>query len=570
MSLDSAGATRASESDLEGFEYSTEIVVVGSGAGGLVAALAAHEASRKVLIIEGSSLIGGSSAISGGGIWIPNNPLMKGAGVEDSFEEARTYLDAVIGDVGPASSPAKREAYLREGPRMVEWLSGLGFKFIYSRGYPDYYPEKPGGCASGRAVEGEIFDLKRLGEWAGKLRMPHTVGMPWPLPMHTFEAPKMYLMLRTVSGFAFALRLGSRMLVGRLLGRRPAGLGASLIGQLLHLVLLRSIPIWLECPMVDLVERGGRVIGVIARRGGKNVSIEARCGVILASGGFAHNLEMRREYHPHPITVEWTVSSPTDMGDGIRAGVKLGAATALMDEAWWGPVFVDELGSPNFLLAERALPYSFIVDSSGKRYVNEAAPYVDFVHAMYERCRTVLAIPSYLVLDSRHRRYYLFGRWPPGLTPRRALERGAIVEAGSLEELARKCGIDPEGLVSTAERFNHFCRTGRDEDFHRGESAYDRFYGDPSVKPNPNLGPVERPPFYCVKVWPGDLGTKGGLLTDEFARVLRRDGSPIVGLYAVGNVAASTMGRTYPGPGSTLGPAMVFGMIAGFHAAGCR
>ncbi len=557
----------ATESGSQGSEHATDVVVVGTGAAGLVAALAAHESGKNVLIIEGSPYVGGSSAISGGGMWIPNNPLMKAAGVEDSYEKARTYLDAVVGDVGPASSPARRDAFLREGPRMVEWLAGLGFEFVYSRGYPDYYPEKPGGCASGRCIEGALFDLKRLGAWADKMRKPRAAGMPWPLPMHTFEAPKMFLMLRTGSGFALALKLAYRMVVGRLRGKRPAGLGASLVGQLLHLVLSRSIPIWLECPMVDLVERDGRVVGVIARREGREVFIEARCGVILASGGFAHNLEMRREYHPHPITVDWTVASPTDLGDGIRAGMKVGAATALMDDAWWGPAFVDEQGNPNFLLAERALPFGFIVDSSGRRYVNEATSYVDFVHAMYERNRTVPAIPSFLVLDSRHRRYYLFGRWPPGSTPREAFEKGVIVKADSLEELARKCGIDPEGLVSTAERFNRFCRSGRDEDFHRGDSAYDRFYGDPRVKPNPNLGPVERPPFYCVKVWPGDLGTKGGLLTDEFARVLRRDGSVIEGLYAVGNVSASVMGRTYPGPGSTLGPAMVFGMIAGRHAA---
>ncbi len=243
MPLTSTRATHASEPDSQVYDYVTDVVVVGSGAGGLVAALAAYESDKKVLIIEGGSHVGGSSAISGGGMWIPNNPLMKTAGVEDSYEKALTYLDAVVGDVGPASSPARREVFLREGPRMVEWLAGLGFKFVYSRGYPDYCPEKPGGCAAGRCVEGALFDLKRLGTWADKMRKPRAAGMPWPLPMHTFEAPRMYLMLRTGSGLAFALKLAYRMVAGRLCGKRPAGLGASLVGQLLHLVFSRSIPI---------------------------------------------------------------------------------------------------------------------------------------------------------------------------------------------------------------------------------------------------------------------------------------------------------------------------------------
>jgi len=315
-----------------------------------------------------------------------------------------------------------------------------------------------------------------------------------------------------------------------------------------------------------LIYESGKVKGVVVEKEGKRSAIYARA-VILAAGGFAHNNEMRQTYHPHPITTNWTVASPGDLGVAIQAGMAIGAATALMDEAWWGPVFIDHKGKAQFMLWERSAPFGFIVDSSGQRFMNESASYVDCGHWQYERHKQVPAIPAFLIMDSRHRKYYPFGMMLPGITPKEWFESGMMIKANSLPELARVCGIDADNLVKTAERFNHFAKTGRDLDFHRGDSAYDRVYSDPTVKPNPNLGPVERPPFYAVRVWPGDLGTKGGLLTDEWARVIREDGQPIEGLYAAGNTTASVMGRTYPGPGATLGPAMVFGMIAGRHAA---
>jgi succinate dehydrogenase/fumarate reductase flavoprotein subunit len=248
----------------------------------------------------------------------------------------------------------------------------------------------------------------------------------------------------------------------------------------------------------------------------------------------------------------------------------IGAATALMDEAWWGPVFIDSKGTAQFMLWERSLPYGIIVDQSGQRYMNESASYVDCGHWQYERNEEVPAIPSYLIADARHRKYYPFGTMLPGMTPKEAYESGFMVKADTLAELAQACGIPAENLEATVQRFNEFAANGKDLDFGRGDSAYDRVYSDPSVKPNPNLGEIRQPPFFAVRVWPGDLGTKGGLLTDEHARVLHEDGSVIEGLYAAGNSSASVMGRTYPGPGSTIGPAMVFGMIAGRDVAGMR
>jgi 3-oxosteroid 1-dehydrogenase len=334
-----------------------------------------------------------------------------------------------------------------------------------------------------------------------------------------------------------------------------------------QLALARSIPVWLNSPMAGLIYEKGVVKGAVVEKEGKKIEVLAKA-VILAAGGFAHNLEMRQKYHPHPITTDWTVANPGDLGGAIQAGIAVGAATALMDDAWWGPIFLDSKGKAQFMLWERSAPFSIIVDSSGRRFMNESASYVDCGHWQYERNREVPAIPAFLIADSRHRRYYLFGMMPPGFTPREVYESGMMIKADTLPDLAQACGIDPKNLVETVERFNQFAMTGKDLDFHRGESAYDRVYSDPKVRPNPNLGPIEKPPFFAVRVWPGDLGTKGGLLTDEHARVLREDGSPIPGLYAAGNTSASVMGRTYPGPGATIGPAMVFGMIAGRHAAG--
>jgi succinate dehydrogenase/fumarate reductase flavoprotein subunit len=542
-------------------ENKKKVVVVGSGSAGFTAALAAKEAGLEPTIVESTSLLGGSSAMSGGGLWIPNSPLMLKAGVRDSYKDAKLYMDTVIGDVGPASSPQRRETFLREGPRMVEWLAGLGFRWSYTPGYADYYPELPGGSVEGRCVEPDFFDLKKLGSWQDKL------NISLPIPLHTLDAAQLSLALRTFSAFLHTANvIGIRTIGSMLIGKKLAGLGGALIGQLLYLAVQRSIPIWVDSPMIELIQENDTVAGVIVEKEGKKTAIRAGA-VILAAGGFPHNDEMRQKYHPHPITTDWTVASAGNLGGAIQAGMAIGAATALMDDAWWGPVFIDSKGQAQFMLWERSAPFGIIVDSSGKRFMNESASYVDCGHWQYERNQDLPAIPAYLIADARHRKNYLFGMMPPRLTPKEAYESGMMVKADSIRDLALACGIDADGLGQTVQRFNQFAATGKDLDFHRGDSAYDRVYSDPKVKPNPNLGAIEQPPFFAVRVWPGDLGTKGGLLTDEFARVLRKGGSPINGLYAAGNTSASVMGRTYPGAGSTIGPAMVFGMIAGQHAA---
>lgn len=539
----------------------SKVIVVGSGSAGFTAALAAKEAGLDPIIIESTGKLGGSSAMSGGGAWIPNNPLMRRAGVFDSYEEARKYMDLTIGDVGPASSPERREAYLREGPQMVEWLQSLGMRLHYGKGYADYYPELPGGSPLGRLVEPEPFDLKKLGQWKDKLNISISI------PVYTLDGVKIALSMRSLSTFLHtAYVIGIRTMGSMLLGKKLAGIGGALIGQLTFLALQRNIPIWLNTPLVELISEGGEIKGVIVEKEGKRTELRARA-VILAAGGFPHNNEMRQKYHPHPITTDWTVAHKGNIGTAIQAGMAVGAATALMDDAWWGPCFIDSKGVSQFMIWERSFPYSIIVDKSGKRFMNESASYVDCGHWQYERNKEVPAIPAYLIFDQHHHRYYPLGVGLPGAEPKEYFESGMLTKANTLAELAQKIGVDPQGLEETVTRFNQFALNGKDEDFKRGDSAYDRIYSDPKVKPNPNLAPLTQPPFYSVKVWPGDLGTKGGLLTNEHAQVLREDGSIIKGLYAAGNTSASVMGPTYPGPGSTIGPAMGFGMLAGRHAA---
>lgn len=547
------------------YEEVADVVIVGSGAAALVTALAAREGGLRPLIIESADLIGGNSAISGGGVWIPNNHVIKRGGQTDSYEEARTYLDACVGDVGPASSPERRHAYLTSGPEMVQWLETLGMRWVYGKGYSDYYPERPGGKALGRGIEGRKYNIKRLGTWADKLRFAVRA-----FPLYTAEVSSMAVSFRTMRGFFTAARIiGLEATLPRLLGMQLVGLGNALMGRMLEMALRRNIPIWTGSPMRDLIVERGRVVGVVVEREGRTIRVGATRGVMLASGGFEKNADMRARYQEAPVTNAWTSGTDGNTGHPIEAARNAGAALALMDDAWWGPTMLNpSTGSPQFMLQERSLPYCFIVAKDGRRFMNESESYVDAGHHQYERNRQVAAIPAWQIMDSRHRAYYPFGPAMPGRGgTKKLIESGMLVEASTLEELARKIEVDVDGLVATTRRFNEFARTGKDLDYRRGDSAYDRVYSDPRVQPNPNLGAVERGPFYAARVYPGDLGTKGGILTDEHARALRDDGSVIDGLYAAGNCSASVMGRTYPGPGSTLGPAMVFGYIAGRHMA---
>ena len=548
------------------WDHEVDFLVVGSGMGGMTAALTAHAEGMKVLVVEKADTYGGSTARSGGGVWIPNNLHLKMEGTEDSFEKAAAYMRATVGERVPW---AKQEMYLRVGPVALAWLeANTEVRFRRMKGYSDYYPDRPGALAVGRSVEPVPFDGRLLGEHLARLHPPafSTRG----LAVTAAEYRHLILFMRTWKGRMTALRVGLRALWGRLTGRPWLTLGQALAARLRYSLLRWNIPLWLESPLEDLVVEDGRVTGAVVRRQGKALRIRARRGVLLAAGGFPHNPDMRRQYLPAPTDTRWSVANPANTGDAIRIAMAYDAAVDLMDDAWWGPVSLPpDLDTAFFHVSERALPGSIMVNQRGRRFVNEAAPYIDVVHTMYRLHRAEDPhIPAYFIFDETYRRRYLFGTLAPlQPLPRRYREEGYIQVATTLRELARKLGVDPDGLEATVLRFNAMARAGRDEEFHRGENAYDRYYSDPTVRPNPNLAPLERPPFYGVRFYPGDIGTKGGLVTDEHARVLRANGEPIPGLYATGNTAASVMGHTYPGPGATLGPALVFGYIAALHAA---
>jgi 3-oxosteroid 1-dehydrogenase len=541
-----------------------DLVVAGSGAAGMTAALTAAHLGLSVLIIEKNGFFGGSTARSGGGIWAPGNTVLRRAGVADTPGQARAYL-AYVAEGVPAEL---RQALLERGPDMLSLVLAMTpLRLRWVPGYADYYPEAPGGLAAGRSVEPVPFDGRVLGGELAHLGRPY---LPSPVAITQAEYRWLSLGPRHPRAALAGARVAGRTARTRLLGHRMLTLGQALAAGLRAGLLTAGVPVWLETPLTSLEVRDGRVTGVRATRDGQPLLIRARRGVLIATGGFERNEEMRRRYQRAPIGTEWTTGGPGNTGDGIRAGMDLGAATGLMDDAWWGPS-IPLSGGPYFCLAERSLPGCILVNGAGQRFVNESAPYVDAVHAMYEgNTPENPHIPAWLVFDQRYRDRYVFAGLPPRKAlPRRWYAADAVFRADDLAGLARSAGVEADGLVKTVARFNEFAAAGRDEDFGRGDSAYDRYYGDPRLA-NPNLAPLARPPFYAVKIVPGDLGTKGGLRTDSRARVLREDGIPIEGLYAAGNASASVMGRSYAGAGATIGPAMTFGYIAALDIAAAR
>jgi 3-oxosteroid 1-dehydrogenase len=547
----------------EGAEF--DLVVAGSGAAGMTAALTAASLGLTAVVIEKSGFFGGSTARSGGGIWAPGNAILRAAGVTDTPEQARAYLAHVAGDAVPAEL---QRALLAHCPAMLDLvLVTTPLRFAWVPGYADYYPEAPGGLACGRSIEPVPFDGRALGTELARLGRPY---LPSPDGVAITQADYRWLSLgpRHPRAIWAGARVAGRAARTRLLGHRVLSLGQALAAGLRAGLLASGVPVWLDTPMTGLQVEDGRVSGVRATHDGKPLVIRARRGVLVGTGGFERNEDMRRRYQRAPAGTEWTTGAAGNTGDGIRAGLDLGAAVGLMDDAWWGPS-IPLPGGPYFCLAERSLPGCILVNGAGQRFVNESAPYVDAVHAMYDgNTPQNPHIPGWLIFDQRYRDRYLFAGRPPGKPlPRRWYAAGAVVRAGDLAGLAGAAGVQADGLVKTVTEFNEFAAAGKDEDYGRGDSAYDRYYGDPRCRPNPNLAPLARPPFYAVKIVPGDLGTKGGLRTDERARVLREDGTPIAGLYAAGNASASVMGHSYAGAGATIGPAMTFGYIAALDLA---
>ncbi len=559
------------------FDDTVDVLVVGSGGGGMTAALAADSFGLDTLVVEKSAQFGGSTALSGGGIWVPGAPSQRREGYVPDPDAVFHYLQRITGGL---VSDARLRQYVDTAPEMMEFLEKLSpwFEFVWKPGYADYYPELPGGSELGSTINVPAIDLRKLGDEEVNLLHPLALA-----PKGIWFAPKdlrlFYQVRQNWRGKAVLVKLIWRMFRARVFGDRMAAIGQSLAARLRLALKMQDIPLWLNSPMTELItDVDGTVTGAVVERDGAQRRIHALRGVIMASGGFDHDMTWRRQHLP-VLEKDWSFGNPAAMGDGIRAGEKVGGSTDLLDEAWWFPAMCWPDGRLQFMLNERMMPSQFVVNGDGKRFINEAAPYMDFAHAMIEGQRSgVTHIPCWLITDIRSfHRYVVGGHLPipkvpfaPVPTgwkvPKAWLDSGIVKEANSFEELAAKIEVPAQNLRATADRFNELARKGHDDDFNRGDSAYDNYYGDPTLT-NPNLHPLGKPPYYAFQAILGDLGTSGGLRTDEHACVLRDDDSVVKGLYAVGNASAAVMGRSYAGAGATIGPAMTFGYVAAKHIA---
>jgi 3-oxosteroid 1-dehydrogenase len=551
------------------FDEAADWVVVGSGAGSMSSGLLMRQAGKSVVILEKTNFFGGTTAKSGGVMWIPNNRFMSAG--EDSAQKAAAYLEAVVGDDSdaPGTSKQKRLAYVHEAPKAVDFLVSRGVQLERgSKFWPDYYDELPGGCKTSRTVTAVPFNKDELGEWAPKLRqgfmeVPAKLddGMKLPFAKHSWRIKGLFA------------KIAFRVVLAKLTGKHFVTAGAGLQGRLLQAGLKAGIDVRLQSPVSELVVENGRVSGVVTVKNGKPWRIAARLGVLVNAGGFAQNQAMRDRYQPG-AKAAWSNTPEGDTGEMHLEMERIGGVLAQMDEM----VGFQTTRAPNFdkdyvkpgMQAVTAKPHAILVDQSGVRYMNEGGSYELYCETMLKRDRVVPAIPSWAIMDSQFmEEYQLGGSTGIKKKPKSWSESGYLKQADTIDELATLIKVDRGALKGTVDRWNGFVAKGVDQDFHRGERAYDNWLGDPFFKdgPNKSMGRIETGPFYAVEVIPGDVGTYGGVVTDANSRVLRSDGSVIEGLYATGVATASAMGRVYPGAGASVGPSMVFGYIAAKHAA---
>lgn len=546
------------------WDYEYDVVVVGSGASGFSAAITAKNEGLHTLLVEKEKHFGGASALSGGGVWIPNNRYLIEAGVGDDFQEAKTYLDATIGNSVPDEI---KTTYLHKGIEMLDYFhrNTKHMRFSYANNYSDYYPQLPGGKGHGRSIEPLIINTNLLGDWKDKLKPPTLSTKGFVMTGQDFH--KVNMITRTWEGKLRSLTLGWRLIKHKLFNINYAALGQALIARMALSYKNLEGELWLSTSFLDFIFEHDRVVGIRVEKDGKDMFIKANKGVILGSGGFSKNQAYREKYLPFPTDAAWTSSPDGQTGDILTPAEKLGAKFDLMHKVWGAPSIIDHKGVPFFLVADRGIPNMIITDQDGKRYINEPTPYHEFVDRMYLHNEKTggKAIHSWIIFDGRAKKRYIFaGRFPGQDFPKKYYEHGIVIKADSIEELQEKLHMQGNNLVETIKTFNEYAQTGKDLDFHRGETAHDRYYGDPTLK-NPNLEEINVGPYYALKVFPGDIGTKGGVVIDKDARILKEDGTAIPGVYACGNCSASVMGEAYPGPGATLGPGMTFGYLAAMH-----
>ncbi len=549
------------------FALEIDVLVVGSGAAGLTAALAASTAGGEVLIVEKSDEFGGTSATSGGGIWVPNSDGAKAVGMEDSDEEAFEYMRSLT---EPDVPDASLWAYIREGRKMVRWVHANSPVRFTSQDYPDYHVELPGGKPGHRTHLPENYDGRALGDDIRYLRSTSPVSSLFGKINWKFD--EIYKLLYRGPGWPITLAKMLWRYYSDIPHRfrsdkdRTLVCGMALVGGLFVALKERGVPLWRNSRLVRLELENGRIIGATINRDGAEQRISLRRGVILAAGGFERNAEMRAQFLKDAADPGLSGSQRNNSGDAITAAAEVGAGLRNMESCWASPVFRipgEDRARPSFF--ERALPGAIMVDAKGRRYLNEAASYHVVGHQMMAHHKP--GEHSWLVFDGRFRFKYPAGPLMP-LIPdwlHRGNVRSVVRKARTIEELAKQIVVEPGTLCATIAAFNDDARVGVDRQFSRGSATYDRLFGDAAVTPNPNLAPLDKAPYYAMPIYGGDIGTNGGVDTDAFARGLDRAGKPIAGLYAIGNCAGSVMGMSYPGAGATIGPGMIFGYIAGHH-----
>lgn len=553
---------------MDSIEY--DVLVVGSGAGALTAAITAHDNGGNVLVVEKSDMYGGTSATSGGGIWIPCNHLMEVHGETDTPEAALEYLKACVGD---KVSESRLMSYVKNAPKMLKDLEDKSDVKFVSTPYADYLTEKPGSKDGWRTLDPLPMSATKLGKEFLNMRPPHPQTIFGGFTITVNEAKKIitrskgwkWIMAKLM--ISYRLDIPMRMKSKR---HRRLCLGNALVGRCLTSVFKREIPIWRSTSLKSLVEKNGKVTGAIVTKNGEDILITTKRGVILAAGGFEHNSDMRKANLPGPTDTSWSATPGQNTGDAHIAAQAVGANLTLMDAAWWGPsVRLPRDDRSRILFAERALPGIYIVNENGKRYLNEAASYDEVGRQLQAHPKT-----SWVIFDRRAREKYGIGPlYPTAVHPDSKWNssiKAIVKKSDTIEGLASLMGVDETGLMDTVKKVAKYSKTGVDEDFGSGSTSYDKYYGDPSVSPNPCLAPLSKAPFYAFPVYPGDIGTKGGVDVDINAQALNKKGRPILGLYATGNTASSVMGYTYPGAGSTIGPAMTFGYVAAKHAMGAN
>lgn len=557
--------------------HECDVLVVGSGAAGLSAAVTAGHHGLKVLIVEKEPRFGGTTARSGGWLWIPGTSLAKAWGIVESEGEARTYLRH---EAGNSFDAARVDAFLATGPEAVDFFtSKTAVRFDMPLTFPDYHAEAPGGTQGGRSMVARPFDGRELGE--------HIRDLGPPLPeltvfgmmlgsgkdiVHFMRATK------SLTSAVYVAKRLSRHVLDVLLHGRGMTLtnGNALAGRLARSAFDLNIPLWLSAPVRALTIEDGAVRGAIVVRGGRTVRVKAGRGVVLACGGFPHDIERRQKMFPHaPTGREHFSPGPNgNTGDGLKLAEAAGGRVEdrLPHAAAWVPVSITTRRDgtrgvmPHFI--DRAKPGVIAVLRDGSRFTNEGNSYHDFVQAMVKAAKPGDEIAAFLICDHKTLRRYGLGCVAPFPLPiGRHVRSGYLKRGTTLQELAARAGIDATGLAATVATFNAAATEGRDPVFGKGSCAYNRYQGDALHGPNPCVGPIERGPFYAIKLVIGDLGTYAGIRTDEHARALDADGRPIPGLYAAGNDMASIMGGNYPGAGITLGPALTFGYVAGRHLA---